>query len=709
MKYLKLSIFFFSAICSSQSGLSFSINQQIYLHGESSLIGNNIVSTDAKKPFNENSSINDVLKLEYIDVDDDPETFSSSKANLYIEAQPSNIKYAALYWSAIYKYDKGTRKNLKEKNEIVYRGNDERSSNINSILFKQPNGNYQKINGKIVFDSYSTKLFEDNKPYLCFADVTSLIKNSKTLNGTYTIGNVRATEGYISGGASGGWLLYVIYESPEAKPKYFTTYNGFIEVQKNEPVVINFSGFKTNETGEVKTSLCMGALEGDQKYKTDSCFILDNKNAYIPLSNKLRPVNNFFNGTITLHDELYRDRVQNSSNTLGFDILKLKIHNINNSTISNNSTQATLKLTTIADRFYLFFVAFETEISSIFFESKKNDDSIIVLNTSIEKTEQNKVSGEIVETLSDNKNLLEQKQPIDKIKLEAIEGIQITEVKGGTENSKIIEQNLLQKLREIVTNREQELKKLKEENDLRELGTTNNTAAPVFKSITAENEALESLLKDIDNVINNQNNKISQLKNLYDERLKNVPSKNDSLNNFYLNKIEVLKTIQKETQESREGLLVKLEKIKVATEVERRRRIKKATYENEADRYLKDRSVLNVIKQNTQPSSVLLNEEDFDFGEELGSNIQIIKGVSNAESGYYLVIAVHKDVAKRDEFLKKVVSAGQKDINFFYDMNSGKYFIYYKKYSDIDSARGALNSIGTEAYNSKMSMVKIEN
>ena len=62
-----------------------------------------------------------------------------------------------------------------------------------------------------------------------------------------------------------------------------------------------------------------------------------------------------------------------------------------------------------------------------------------------------------------------------------------------------------------------------------------------------------------------------------------------------------------------------------------------------------------------------------------------------------------------DEFLKKVVSAGQKDINFFYDMNSGKYFIYYKKYSDIDSARGALNSIGTEAYNSKMSMVKIEN
>jgi hypothetical protein len=417
MKYLILYIFIVSSIyCSSQSGLSFTTKKQFYLSGESALIGNNIVSTDAVKPYNDNSSINDLLKLKYIDVDDDASTFSSSKANLVLDIEPSKIKYAGLYWSAVYKYNKGTRKKLKEKNRIVYRGNDERSININSILFKQPNGNYQKIIGETVFDSFDTKLFEDNKPYLCYADVTTLIKNSTIINGTYTIGNVRATEGYISGGASGGWLLYVIYESPKAKPKYFTTYNGFVEIKK-EPVNITFDGFKTDETGAVNTTLCIGALEGDQKYKTDSFFIMDINNSFVPISNKLRPKNNFFNGKITIHDELYTDRLPNSSNTLGFDLLKINIPNPNNSIISNNTTQTTIRFKTKADRFYLFFVAFETEISPIYLEGKNNVESILVLdNNTDENTKPLDDSEEISTNNINAKEILEQQKAVEKIK-----------------------------------------------------------------------------------------------------------------------------------------------------------------------------------------------------------------------------------------------------------------------------------------------------
>ena len=120
MKLIILCFFLVSSIwCYAQEGLSFSPKQQLYLKGESALIGNNIISTDPIKPYNENSSLNDLLKLQYIDVDNDPSTFSSSKANLAINVEPFNIKYAALYWSAIYKYDKGTRKKLKEKNKNV--------------------------------------------------------------------------------------------------------------------------------------------------------------------------------------------------------------------------------------------------------------------------------------------------------------------------------------------------------------------------------------------------------------------------------------------------------------------------------------------------------------------------------------------------------------------------------------------------------------
>ena len=267
-------------------------------------------------------------------------------------------------------------------------------------------------------------------------------------------------------------------------------------------------------------------------------------------------------------------------------------------------------------------------------------------------------------------------------------------------------QLLLSKLKETVANKEKDLKDLKQENDLSEQGIY--VEPKPFKSVSEENAAIESLKSELENVISDQNEKIVQLENLYSERLQSIPNMNDSINVFYKKTIQDLKTEQSQVVSSKEELLTTLEDIQVKTEIERKRRIKRATYDNEQDRYLKDQATLNIIKQNTPLSTVQLKQEDFDFGEEQ-SNVQIIKGVSNVESGYYLVLAVHTDIAKRDEFLTKAVSAGQKDINFFYDVSSGKYFIYYEKYDDISGATRALETKGTKVFNSKMSMVKIEN
>lgn len=374
-----------------QSGLAFSSNKQLYVKGYSALIGNNIVSTDTNKPYNDNS-INDILKLKYIDVDNNENTFSSSQATLNIEVKNPKIKYAALYWSAIYKYDFGFTKTIKLKGhnstlkKIIYKGDDNRSADVNSVLFKIPNSEYITITGQTIFDSYNEEgLFEDIKPYVCYADVTSILQNSNHINGDYTLANIKATQGLIAGGASGGWLLYIIYEQENAKPKYFTTYNGFQDVFK-KPVKIHFDNFKAPETGEIKTSLLIGALEGDQKFKTDNCAFLDKKGQnYIPLYNKIRPKLNFFNSTISINNNLYTNRLPNSLNTLGFDLLKIEIPNKNNSLISHNTNNATVQFKSKSDRFYLFFVAFETEINPVFLEGKENQKSILVLNK--EKTE----------------------------------------------------------------------------------------------------------------------------------------------------------------------------------------------------------------------------------------------------------------------------------------------------------------------------------
>lgn len=355
-----------------EQGVNFKKHQQFFLKGHSEIIGNNILSVHKSKPFDKNNVINDVLNLKYIDIDENKNTFSSSEASLKSDALNKTIKYAALYWSAVYKYEKG-HKVIKNKRLIVYKGNDKREANINNILFKTPNSNnYQPITGNIIYDSFNSEDFEDTKPYVCFADVTNLLKNTKSANGSYTVGNIKATQGFVSGGCAGGWLLYVIYESEKETPKYFTTFNGFKAV-KDETIDINFTGFKTPEVGEINTSLCFGVLEGDQKLKTDMCLIANPKSeSYIPLFNKHRPAKNFFNGKITQYNTLFTDRIPNSSNTLGFDIAKIKVPNIDNSIITNNQTETTIRLKTKADGFNMFFVAFETEISPLFLETKTN-------------------------------------------------------------------------------------------------------------------------------------------------------------------------------------------------------------------------------------------------------------------------------------------------------------------------------------------------
>jgi len=275
-----------------------------------------------------------------------------------------------------------------------------------------------------------------------------------------------------------------------------------------------------------------------------------------------------------------------------------------------------------------------------------------------------------------------------------------------TDESKIIQEDLLRRLNEKMASKQKDLDELKQENDLRDQGIV--SAPKPFKSVSAENAALAALKADVDNVINNRDEKIKAIEKLYNERRKKVKSKQDPVNVIYLDAIELLYKEQEEAKRAQERLVSSLESIKIATDIERKRRIKKANYENEDDRYNKDRSALKYIKQSTAISAEPLSESDFDFGD-IQSNIQIVKNVANAESGYYMVIAVHADEAQRDAFLTKAVAAGQSNIDFFYDITSSKYFIYYQKFDYIETASRALKNKNGAPYNGKMSMVKIEN
>lgn len=356
----------------AQEGVPFSTNKQLYIKGNSILISNNILGTQSAEPLMNDNIPNNMVKMEYIDVDDDKRTFSSSEATINLPIDAPKIAYAALYWSALYPFERGVLR--RSGNKMEHKGFGERNPEVNTILFKKSNKDYIPITGKTIFDSFNNDVFATNTPYVCYADVTSLMQNLPSINGAYTVANIKATEGEVFGGGAAGWLLYIVYEDPEESPKYFATYNGLIGLSE-EPMEMTYRGFLSKEEGDIKTTISLGALEGDRNLKNDKVSIFYNKKEeYVDLGNSLRKKGNFFNSSITEGDTQFTDRTPNSSNTLGFDVLKMDIPNPKNKYINNATTEVKLKFESKKDLLYLFFMAFETEIKNSLYELKKAEE-----------------------------------------------------------------------------------------------------------------------------------------------------------------------------------------------------------------------------------------------------------------------------------------------------------------------------------------------
>src|SRR5690606_40137623 len=198
--YFSIIALFFLYQTYSQEGVPFKRNKQMYVSGNSILIGNNILGDHPTEPLMDIGIPNDVVKMKYIDVDTDETTFSSSEATIKNIIGKPKIAHAALYWCGLYPSEKGALR--KSGNKMVHIGRGDREGQVNSILFKTPNGIYESLSGKVIFDSYGTEVFTTNSPYVCYADVTSKLQNLASINGTYTIANIKATEGEKIGRAS---------------------------------------------------------------------------------------------------------------------------------------------------------------------------------------------------------------------------------------------------------------------------------------------------------------------------------------------------------------------------------------------------------------------------------------------------------------------------------------------------------------------------
>ncbi|WP_069859212.1 T9SS type B sorting domain-containing protein [Arenibacter sp. NBRC 103722] len=351
----------------------------IEIRGDIIFVGNNILNRateadplQANTPYN-GSQNNNSLWMEYIDIDGDPSTFSSSSAQLNItDPSCSQVRYAGLYWAATYPNERSTDGNAS------FSGT-QRVEDWFNIKFKIPGGAYVDLSADsavdvigeeddIIFDGYDysniNNSFKDS-PYICYKNVTNLVNSNVNANGEYTVANVRATKGTRNGSSSAGWVMVIIYENPKETGKFISTFDGYAGLSGAVGSVdVAVNGFKTLPAGfPVRARVGVGALEGDRGITNDRFYIKANsKPTFTNLTTTLNPSDNFFNSTITVNGAQVPTRNPYGTNTLGTDLDLFDLNNPANSVLPNNETGATLRFTSTGDGYGSFLASFSVEI-----------------------------------------------------------------------------------------------------------------------------------------------------------------------------------------------------------------------------------------------------------------------------------------------------------------------------------------------------------
>ena len=403
-----------------QLPVPFKVRYQSYVKGDMTVIANNIVNrkdygNTPNMPYmnaTKTAKLNDEFEMFYIDIDKDMSTFSSSSATLYLENEDNKkIVYAGLYWSATYKYNSGVQ-NKRNK----FKAFDKNREEFDQIKLKLPGRmSYTDVKGSVIFDGLDKKGFDESAPYAVYADITDLVKELETPTGEYIVANIKATQGKIEGGVSGGWTIFFVYEDEDESGKFITSFDGFAGVTDKD-TDISFTGFKTLPEGNVFAKLACAGLEGDNNLAGDQLQIKSQSSEiFTLLSGPLKLENNFFNSNIVINDQFFNDRNPNSKNTLGYDTTLITIANPDNSVIQNNTDNVTLKLKTVGDRYFMFFNAFNVEVQDpekqpdIFVENNKSVEDEVVINPIIET-----VKSEVIVAKIDTKPV------VDPVKKETV-------------------------------------------------------------------------------------------------------------------------------------------------------------------------------------------------------------------------------------------------------------------------------------------------
>ena len=346
-RVLILTTFFVALIASTASASAAEIPfKQVFsqdVNGSIAIAANGLVQCD---PLNTQCALalfrkgqklnNNDWAMQYVDVDADPDSFSSSSSQLDLPAG-ARVLFAGLYWG----------------------GYSAKSARV-SAGFRHGEGAYVPV----VAEQLGT-FGQSGQAYGAYANVTKYVAAHG--GGTYWVSNVTTNVGNTD--VHAGWSLVVAYANPADPPRNLTIFDGYLAVESGKAsVTADVAGFLTPRTGPVRTAVGAVAWEGDVNLTGDQMLL--NGRA---LSNNANPVTNVFNSTISTFGEYVDTRTPANTNLMGVDA---DLFGADATYLPNGSTSAQVKVTTNGDRILLSTLTFATELFAPNLEARKTVEDL---------------------------------------------------------------------------------------------------------------------------------------------------------------------------------------------------------------------------------------------------------------------------------------------------------------------------------------------
>lgn len=230
----------------------------------------------------------------YVDVDDDPNTYNSSRAEVRLP-RGSRVTYARLYWGGNLRV--GEQKPPKDNGRV---------------LIAEPGGQYKAVLADTVVGHRVTK---DADAYQASADITDLVRGSGS--GMYTVAQLNVAMGKSKAGAWGGWTIVVAYENRNEPLRKLSLWDGFDTLDAKKGREVRLKGLTIPPRASGHAGFL--AYDGDGKSPGNSFMFSTGDGAGTPLSNPENPADNVLNSTISEPGEAPAAREPAYANTLGYD------------------------------------------------------------------------------------------------------------------------------------------------------------------------------------------------------------------------------------------------------------------------------------------------------------------------------------------------------------------------------------------------------